>query len=332
MRARTSLSVWIVAAVALASAGLTAQRPPQAKPVAPEAVRKAEQEIDKAAAARGINLTEAAKHALAKEAVHQEATAPARETGPVTGALSADKLSTLLTPLGDAPQDKKLDVRDVETRVIDNKTKQVVATLPGDIKAHERASGKVVPDEVRPKLLEDLTKQSDALSKSGLAVDSIRQRNEETLKAIDRAIGTSPITTQSYRMAMADIFARHVLLSILSTPDGASVSVNGTSIGTTRITDKQVKPATYAFKFQLAGYADAEREYYVAPGLESDSFTQVLTALSVPGSPPTASPSSEPNPPNKQPSTARSYAIPFGYIIMAGIIVVLLVALVARRR
>jgi len=327
MRTRISLPWIVAAAVCLASAALIGQRGAVARPVAPDAVQKAERQIDAAATARGIKLTDAAKEALAKEAVHQGATAPAPDTGRVTGALSDDTLSKLLTPLAEAPQDKTLDVHDVQTRVVDNKTKQVVATLPADISAHEQASGKAVPDEVRRKLVEDLTKQSEALSQSGLAVDAIRQRNEQTLKAIDRAIGTSAITTQSYQMAMADMFTKHVFLSILSTPDGASVSVEGTSIGTTKITDKQVKPATYKFKFQLAGYAEAEREYYVAPGLESDSFTQVLTAASGPARPATPAPSGD-----SQPPTGTQYSIPVGYMILGGIIVVLLAALVVRRR
>jgi len=227
---------------------------------------------------------------------HQEATSPAPDTAPVTGALSDDKLSRLLSPLADAPPDKRLDVRDVETRVLDSKTKQVVATLPADIRDHEKASGKVVPDEVRLKMTEDLTKQSEALSKSGLAVDAIRQRNEQTLRAIDSAIGTRPYSPQSYQVAMLEIFDTLVPLSILSTPDGASVSVEGNPIGSTNIADKPFKPKTYKFKFQLTGYADADREYTVAAGLLSDSFTQVLTPVSTSGSPPTTGPSREPVP------------------------------------
>jgi hypothetical protein len=331
MRKGISLSVWIVtASICFASITLTAQRAAPAKPVSAEAVRKAEQEIDKAAAARGIKLTDGAKRALATEAVHQEATAPARDVGPVTGALSDDKLSKLLTPLADAPQDKKLDVGDVKARVADSKARQAVATLPAEISAYEKASGKVVPEDVRQKLTADLTTQSDALSKSGLAVEAIRQRNEQTLKAVDAAIGTRPITLRSYQVAMADIFSRHVLLSILSTPEGATVSVEGASIGKTRITDKQVKPATYKFRFQLAGYADAEREFYVAPGLESDSFTEALTPSAV--SPPEPGASPERRGPPEVPRPAGFLGIPVGYIVLGGIIVLLLVALVARRR
>jgi hypothetical protein len=332
MRTHRPQVVWIVAsAVLLASAVLTAQRATRAKPLSPTAVRKAEQEIDKAAAARGIRLTDAAKQALAKEAMHQEATASAADSRPVTGALSDEKLSKLLTPLADVPPDKQLDVREVETRVVDNKTKQVVAKLPDDIKAHERISGKPVPEDVRLRMTEDLTKQSEALSKSGLAVDAIRLRNEATLNSIDLAIGTGPITTRSYQLAMADIFTRNVQLSILSTPDGADVKVAGFSVGKTNITDKPFKPGWYTFKFLLAGYAEAERQFYVTAGLDSESFTQALTPLSTPGPPPTPGPSPEPKPgPRSGPNPNGGF--PWGYAILGGIIVLLLAAVVARRR
>ena len=303
----------------LAPIMLAAQRAIRAKPLSPTAVQKAEQEIDKAASTRGIKLTDAAKQALAKEAVHQEATSSASDSGPVTGALSDEKLSKLLTPLADSQGDRKLDAREVESRVADSKARQVVATLPDDIKQHERITGKAVPEDVRLKITEDLTKQSDALSKSGLAVDTIRLRNEATLKAIDSAIGTGPMTKQSYQRAIGDIFTRNVQLSILSTPDGASVTVDQFSIGKTNIREKPFKPGQYTFRFQLSGYAETERAYYVAPGLDSDSFTQGLTALSSSGAA------------IKGNQDADGGGFRWGYAILGGIIVVLLIALVARR-
>src|SRR5262249_32121484 len=114
--------------------------------------------------------------------------------------------------------------------------------------------------------------------------------------------------------------------------EGASVSVDGTSIGTTEIIDKQIKPADYRFTFHLAGYADAEREYRVAAGLERDSFTQVLTSASTGGTPLTTT-APGPNPAGGPSSGDPSfYGMPVGYIILGGIIVVLALALVARRR
>src|SRR4029077_20348884 len=110
----------VACAVLSATVGLTAQRAARARSISPEAAQKAEEEIDKAAAARGIALTDAAKKALANEALHQEATAATSDAGPVTGALSGEKLSKLLTPLADAPQGNRLDVREVETRVDDS--------------------------------------------------------------------------------------------------------------------------------------------------------------------------------------------------------------------
>ncbi len=330
MRRERLLSVWTVASTILVAFGVaTAQHAERAKPLSPTAVQKAAEEIDKAALARNIKLTDAAKQALIKEALHEESTTPSHDGGPVTGALSEDQLSKLLTPLADAPPDKQLDVRDVQTRVIDNKSKQVVAQLPDDIRAHERTSGKRVPGDVRLKMMDDLTKQSGELSKSGLPVDAIRQRNEATLKAIDLAVGSDPITTRSYQIASAEIFTRNVRLSILSTPDGAIVKAAGFQIGKTNITDKPFQPGAYMFTFHLDGYGDAERHFYVTPGLESDSFTQALIPRAgsnpAPGRSPESTPGSETDPNRKR-------RFPFAYTILGAIIVVLLVALVARRR
>ena len=66
MRTRISLPWIAAAAVCLASAAVIAQRGAAvARPVAPDAVQKAERQIDNAAAARGIKLTDAAREALA---------------------------------------------------------------------------------------------------------------------------------------------------------------------------------------------------------------------------------------------------------------------------
>jgi len=312
----------------LASVVPTAQRAARAKVLSPEAVEKAEQEINKAAGARGIGLTDAAKKALAKEALHEEATAPTSDNGPVTGALSEEKLSKLLTPLAGASAAKQLDVREVETAVINSKTKAVVATLPGDIRAQEQLGGKTIPENVRSRMVEDLTKQSDALSRSGLAVAAIRQRNAATLKAINSAIGTAPITTQSYQVALAEIFDRNVQLSILSTPAGADVSAGGFPVGTTNISDKPFKPGWYTFRFQLTGYAAAERSFYVAPGNDSDSesFTQALSRVASASQP---GPSTTPGGGSSSPSPDSGF--PWGYTILGSIIVALLIVLAVRR-
>ena len=328
MRTRPLSMLVVTCGVLLASVVPTAQRAARAKVLSPEAVEKAEQEINKAAGARGIGLTDAAKKALAKEALHEEATAPASGNGPVTGALSDEKLSKLLTPLAGASPAKPLDVREVETAVVNSKTKEAIATLPGDIRVQEQLGGKAIPENVRLKMVEDLTKQSDALSRSGLAADAIRQRNVATLKAINSAIGTAPITTQSYQVAMAEIFDRNVQLSILSTPAGAEVSAGGFPVGTTNISDKPFKPGWYTFKFQLAGYAAAERSFYVAPGNDSDSesFTQALSRVVSASQP---APSTAPGGGSSSPSPDSSF--PWGYTILGSIIVVLLIVLAVRR-
>jgi hypothetical protein len=139
--------------------------------------------------------------------------------------------------------------------------------------------GKPVAEPVRVQMLQDLTKQSDALSKSGLPVEVIRARNEATLTAIDHAIGEKPITPQTYQTAMAEIFTKQVLMDIASTPDGASVAVEGVNLGKTNISGKPFEPGkSYTFTFTLAGYQPATRPYYVTPGLDTDSITEPLTA------------------------------------------------------
>ena len=310
----------------LASAVLPAQRgrEPTAKPVSSAAVQQAEEQIGRAAAARGILLSDSARQTLAKEAVHQEATSSRAASGPVTGTLSEAKVSELLTPLA-GQSGKQLDARDVQARVADAKTRQVVATLPADIAAHEQASGRTVPEEVRARMMEDLTKQSEALSKSGLPAEAIRVRNQTTLQAIAQVSGAEPLTTQSYQAAMAEIFTRQVRLSILTMPVGANVSAAGFSIGRTNITDKPFKPGAYTFTFRLEGYQDAEREFYVTPGEDADSFTQVLTPAAAAG-----------GTPDQQPSLPRGSAsrstFPWGYAVLISIIVVLIGVLIARRR
>ena len=329
MRTRPLSMLVVTCGVLLASVVPTAQRAARAKVLSPEAVEKAEQEISKAAGARRIGLTDAAKKALAKEALHEEATAPTSGPGPVTGVLSDEKLSKLLTPLAGASPAKQLDVREVETAVVNSKTKEAVAALPADIRAQEQLGGKTIPENVRSKMVEDLTKQSDALSRSGLAADAIRERNVATLKAINSAIGTAPITTQSYQVAVAEIFDRNVQLSILSTPAGAEVSAGGFPVGTTNISDKPFKPGWYTFKFQLAGYAAAERSFYVAPGNDSDSesFTQALSRLSASASQPASS--TAPGGGSSSPSPDGGFL--WGYTILGSIIVALLIVVAVRR-
>ena len=324
MRTHRPSSGWIVAsAVLLACTALAAQQAARAKPVSPAAVQKAEQEIDKAAAARGIKLTDAAKRVLARQAVHQEATT-APDIGPVTGALSDDKLSKLLTPLADAPQDKKLDAREVEMRVTDHKTKQVLATLPADITAHVRTSGKTLPDDVRVKMLDDLTKQSAALSTSGLAVEEIRFRNEATLHAIDQAVGSGPITTQSYQVAMAGISrAMCSCRSSARLTAPTSARLDSRSARPTSLTSNSspvLTPLPFGcldMKWRSAIYMSCRRRrqlVHAGPhtGVEPRSAARAR-AVTRPG-----------------PDSRR--ALPWGYAILGGIIVVFLAALVARRR
>src|SRR5262249_29693288 len=147
------------------------------------AVSEAQQTIEKAAVARGLILTDAAKEALAKEAVREQATEPAADQSVVTGALSQERVTKLLAPLGNEPA-RRLTDEDVRTRLASDKLKQIEATLPSDVETHVAAKRASLPPEVHAKMVEDLTKQSESLSKSGVPVDAIRIRNEATLRAL----------------------------------------------------------------------------------------------------------------------------------------------------
>lgn len=270
------VSVVCVVAFAVTAAALFAQgRGVPEKKLPPRAVMQAEQAIEKAAAAKNITLTAETKKALATEVIRQEA---AKDAPDVAAATSAAKVDRLLAPLATAPGKDAISPQAATTLVVEDKSKQVTSTLGDDIVRHARDRGKTLADPVRLQMLQDLTKQSDALAKSGLPVDVIRARNDATLTAIDKAIGDKPITPQTYQTAMAEIFTKQVLLDIASTPDGADVAVEGVSLGKTNITGKPFEPGkSYTFTFSLAGYEPATRAYYVTPGVATDSITEPLT-------------------------------------------------------
>ena len=249
-----------------------------AKKLPAGAVAQAEQAIDKAAAAKHLTLSPSAKQALATEVIRQEA---AKAAPDVDAATSSVKVDQLLAPLATLPAQSTISLQAATTLVVQDKNRQVTSTLSDDIARHVKDRGQPVTEPVRAQMLQDLTTQSDALSKSGLSVDVIRARNEATLTAIDHAIGEKPITPQTYQTAMAEIFTKQVLMDIASTPDGASVAVEGVDLGKTNISGKPFEPGkSYTFTFTLAGYQPATRAYYVTPGLDTDSITEPLTTAS----------------------------------------------------
>jgi hypothetical protein len=179
-------------------------------------------------------------------------------------------------------------------------------------------------------MVEDLTRQSESLSKSGLPVEAIRVRNEATLRALDQALGATPITPQTYQQAMLEIFDKQVDLSITTTPSGATVAANGASIGTSNITAKPFKPGSYVFSFQLAGYRPAEREFYVTPGYDSESVDEPLVAEPSKGG--VKTPESGASSPGVGIPNETNGTFPWTYAVLVGIIVVLAAALVMRRK
>jgi len=300
-----------------------------ARTISPAAISEAQQTIDKAAVARGLMLTDAAKEALAKEAVREQATEPASDRSAVTGALSDEKVAKLLAPLGNQPA-TRLTEQDVRTRLASDKLKQIEATIPSDVETHVAAKRQGVSPDVHAKMVEDLTKQSESLSKSGLPVDAIRIRNEATLRALDQALGATPITPQTYQQAMLEIFDKQVDLSITTTPQGAMVAAKGASIGTSNIAAKPFKPGSYVFSFQLAGYRPAEREFYVTPGYDSESVDEPLVAEPSGGIKTPESGGTSPVTGKVLKQTNGTFR--WTYAVLVGIIVVLAAALVIRRK
>jgi hypothetical protein len=324
----TAITVSVVALSTLVLAQQRGRGP--ARAISPAAISEAQRTIDKAAVARGLMLTDAAKEALAREAVREQATEPASDRSAVTGALSDEKVTKLLAPLGNEPATRLTD-QDVRTRLAGDKLKQIETTIPSDVETHVAAKRQGLPPEVHAKMVEDLTKQSESLSKSGLPVDAIRVRNEATLRALDQTLGATPITPQTYQQAMLEIFDKQVDLSITTTPPGATVAANGASIGTSNIAAKPFKPGSYVFSFQLAGYRPAEREFYVTPGYDSDSVDEPLVAepsgggVNTPGS-------GAPSPGGVKVPKETNGTFPWTYVVLVGIIAVLAAALVIRRK
>jgi PEGA domain len=324
----TAITVSIVGLSALVLAQQRGRGP--ARTISPAAISAAQQAIDKAAVARGLMLTDAAKEALAKEAVREQATEPASDRSAVTGALSDEKVTKLLAPLGNEPATRLTD-QDVRTRLASDKLKQIETTLPSDVQTHVAANRAGLPPEVQAKMVEDLTKQSESLSKSGLPVDAIRVRNEATLRALDQALGATPITPQTYQQAMLEIFDKQVDLSITTTPPGAMVAANGASIGTSNIAAKPFKPGSYVFSFQLAGYRPSDREFYVTPGYDSELVDEPLVAEPSGGGVKTPG-SGGPSPVTGKVLTQTDRTFRWTYAVLVGIIAVLAAALVMRRK
>jgi len=323
----TAMTVSVVAFSALVVAQQRGRGP--ARTISPAAIREAQQTIDKAAVARGLILTDAAKEALAKEAVREQATEPASDRSAVTGELSDENVTKLLAPLASEPAARLTD-QDVRTRLASDKLKQIETTLPADVETHVAAKHPGLPAEVHAKMVEDLTRQSESLSKSGLPVDAIRVRNEATLRALDQALGATPITPQTYQQAMLEIFDKQVDLSITTTPPGATVAANGASIGTSNIAAKPFKPGPYVFSFRLAGYRPAEREFYVTPGYDSESVDEPLApepSAERVGNPGSGAPS-----PGAGEVPKETGTFPWTYAVLVGIIAVLAAALVIRRK
>jgi PEGA domain-containing protein len=289
-----------------------------------QAAKQMEEQVGKAAEARGLILTDAAKKAIVQEAVHQEVAAvpPAMPSTPI---VPDTKLNQLVTTIAaSAGTASKLDEREVQKHIDNAKVQQVTSTLPADIVAHAAARGLMIPDDVRQKMIADFTKQSDLLSKSGLSVDVIRQRNEASLRAFDAAIGTNSWTPEYYQVAFDQIFTKQVMMSIHSVPQGADVLVGGVPIGKTNVDGKPFEPGDYTFMFRLAGYRSVDRAFPVTPSLEPLSLEETLVAND------TAS-SAQPPKPSLSPNT-QEHPSPWKYVAIAATIVAALLAFIALRK
>jgi hypothetical protein len=93
-------------------------------------------------------------------------------------------------------------------------------------------------------------------------------------------------------------------LSVLSTPEGASVMIDDRGVGTTPVT-LELPPGPHRLHVRLAGYADQQREFVLDPRTPQDIVLQLAPPPAATPSRPTESPVTEPR------STAAPRA-PFG--------------------
>ena len=318
---RLMAAIWCVAVPVCAAA-----QPPQ--PVGraaqrTDAVKKAEDAVGRAAIQRKITLTEEAKKTLALEVLRQEAT---RAT-PATAEPSPAAVERVLTPVAERAQSTTVSADEAKVAVQDDKKNQVALTIDKDVAAQFTRTRKTLTDDARARLRSDLQEQTDALSRSGLDVATIRSRNQAYLNAVDVLLTGTTVTEPMYQQARAAIFQRLVKLTLETVPAGATVMMSGGTIGETPITGKPFEAGkSYRFEFRLTGYVPTTREFYIAAAPEAQTVAELLAAQEG------AAPSDPPKDPDPAPSGNRTRVIAF---VIGGVVLLLIgiiVGLSARRR
>jgi PEGA domain-containing protein len=311
-------AMWWVAA----SAGAAAQpaRPVGRAAQRTDAVKKAEDAVGKAAIERKITLTEEAKKTLALEVVRQGATRPT----PATAEPSPAAVERVLTSVADQAKSTAVTADVAKAAVQDDKKNQVAVTIDKDVAAQFARTKKTLTDDARARLRSDLQEQTDALSRSGLDVETIRSRNQAYLTAVDSLLTGATITEPMYQQVRAAIFQRLVKLTLETVPAGASVMMSGSQIGVTPIVSKPFEAGkSYRFEFQLTGYRPATREFYVAAAPEAQALAELLAAQE--GAPP----SDRPQDPDTVPTGHRTRVISF---VLGGVVLLLIIVGLATRR
>ena len=319
-----------IGCMALAAGATTqAAQPPVAAPTPPavrapqraNAVKKAEDAIGKAAIERKITLTEEARKTLALEVVRQEAA----RTTPTTAEPSPAAVERVLTPVAAQAKSTTISADAAKAAVQDDKANQVALTIDPDVAAQFARTKKTLSDTARARLRSDLQEQTEALSRSGLDVATIRSRNQAYLTAVDSLLTGATVTEPMYQQARAAIFQRLVKLTLETVPAGASVRMSGSQIGVTPIVAKPFEGGkSYRFEFQLTGYRPTTREFYVAAAPEAQTLAELLAAQE--GAPP----SDRPPDPDTVPTGNRTRVIAF--VISGVVLLLIIVGLAARRR
>ena len=316
LRQRFVAVLWCLVLPVCANAQAAARAPQRA-----DALKKAEDAVGKAAIQRKITLTEEAKKTLALEVVRQEA-ATAK---PATAEPSAAAVDRVLTPIAEQAKSTTVSADVAKAAVQDDKKNQVAVTIDKDVAAQFARTNKTLTEVARARIRSDLQEQTDALSRSGLDVVTIRSRNQAYLNAVDALLKTGTVTEPMYQEVRAAIFQRLVKLTLETVPAGATVLMGGGQIGKTPIVAKPFEPGkSYKFEFQLNGYVNATREFFVAAAPEAQTLAESLAAQeSAPGS-------DRPADPQTPPRSRRGWTLPM--VIVAGLVVLLVIVIVARRR
>ena len=277
------LSLRVSACVAVAAACAIAGPPVDAAPQrrgaagAQVTVKDAEKAIDKAAAERQIHLSEAAKNVLAVEVVRQ---GTAKGTDAPAAATPDAKIQEVLTSVTDHAPAGEITADQAAVMVAKSKELQITPDIRKQIDAHTAASGKTLSEEALTLAVTDLAAQTKALASSGLSVETIKERNEAYLSAVNTLLAPgATVTAATYQEARRALFTRFVNLTIETVPPGATVKMEGKDIGVTSIASRAVEPGKlYRFEFTLPGYYSPPREFYVSPAPPTQTVSEVLAA------------------------------------------------------